>query len=61
MDKGKVIIHPDFDDLIPEFDPDYVHPGNPMRDLLRRERSRSHAFIWWVLTCRTCPIGVGGS
>ena len=35
MDKGKVIIHPDFDDPIPEFDPDYMHPEDPMRDLLR--------------------------
>lgn len=31
MDKGKVIIHPDFDDPIPEWDPDYMHPGDPMR------------------------------
>jgi prevent-host-death family protein len=35
MDKGKVIIHPDFDDPIPEWDPDYMHPGDPMRDLLK--------------------------
>lgn len=35
MDKGKVIIHPNFDDPIPEFDPDYMHPADPMRDLLR--------------------------
>lgn len=34
MDKGKVIIHPDFDDPLPEFDPDYMHPDDPMRDLL---------------------------
>ena len=35
MDKGKVIIHANFDDPIPEFDPDYMHPEDPMRDLLR--------------------------
>jgi prevent-host-death family protein len=35
MDKGKVIIHHDFDDPLPEFDPDYMHPEDPMRDLLR--------------------------
>lgn len=35
MDKGKVIIHPNLDDPIPEFDPDYMHPEDPMRDLLR--------------------------
>ena len=35
MDKGKVVIHPDFDDPLPEFDPDYMHPEDPMRDLLR--------------------------
>jgi prevent-host-death family protein len=35
MDKGKVIIHPDFDDPLPEFDPDYMHPEDPMRDLVR--------------------------
>ncbi len=31
MDKGKVIIQSDFDDPIPEWDPDYMHPGDPMR------------------------------
>ena len=35
MDRGKVIIHPDFDDPVPEWDPDYMHPGDPMRDLLK--------------------------
>ena len=35
MDKGKVIIHSNFDDPIPEFDPDYMHPEDPMSDLLR--------------------------
>jgi prevent-host-death family protein len=31
----RVIIHPNFDDPIPEWDPDYMHPEDPMRDLLR--------------------------
>lgn len=31
MDRGRVIIHPDFDDPIPEFDPDYYHPEDPLR------------------------------
>ena len=35
MDKGKVIIHANFDDPLPEFDPDYMHPEDPMRDLLK--------------------------
>jgi glycerate kinase len=35
MDQGKVIIHPDFDDPVPEWDPDYMHPDDPMRDLLK--------------------------
>ena len=35
MDKGKVVIHPNFDDPLPEWDPDYMHPEDPMRDLLR--------------------------
>ncbi|MDQ3128509.1 MAG: type II toxin-antitoxin system Phd/YefM family antitoxin [Chloroflexota bacterium] len=30
-----VIIHPNFDDPIPEWDPDYMHPEDPMRDLVR--------------------------
>lgn len=34
MDKGKVIIHPNFDDPMPEWDPDYMHPEDPMRELL---------------------------
>ena len=32
MDRGKVIIHPDFDDPLPEFDVDYSHPEDPLRD-----------------------------
>ena len=35
MDKGKVVIHPDFDDPIPELDPDYMHPDDPLRELFR--------------------------
>jgi prevent-host-death family protein len=35
MDKGRVIIHPDFDDPIPEWDPDYMHPDDPMREFLK--------------------------
>jgi prevent-host-death family protein len=31
----KIIIHPNFDDPVPEWDPDYMHPDDPMRDLLR--------------------------
>ena len=31
----KVVIHPNFDDPIPEFDPDYMHPEDPMRDLVK--------------------------
>ena len=31
----KIIIHPDFDDPLPEWDPDYMHPEDPMRELLR--------------------------
>ncbi len=30
-----IVIHPDFDDPLPEFDPDYMHPEDPMRELLR--------------------------
>ncbi len=30
-----VVIHPNFDDPVPEWDPDYMHPEDPMRDLLR--------------------------
>jgi prevent-host-death family protein len=31
----RIVIHADFDDPIPEFDPDYMHPDDPMRELLR--------------------------
>jgi antitoxin (DNA-binding transcriptional repressor) of toxin-antitoxin stability system len=30
-DKGVVIVGPDFDDPLPEFDPDYSHPEDPLR------------------------------
>ena len=36
MDKGKVIIHTDFDDPLPEFDPDYMHPEDPMREFYEK-------------------------
>lgn len=28
----RIVIHPDFDDPLPEFDPDYSHPEDPLRD-----------------------------
>jgi len=31
----RIVIKPDFDDPIPEWDPDYLHPDDPLR-----ERSR---------------------
>ena len=31
----KIIIHPTFDDPVPEWDPDYMHPEDPMRELIR--------------------------
>jgi prevent-host-death family protein len=31
-DKGKIVIRADFDDPLPEFDPDYMHPGDPLRE-----------------------------
>lgn len=31
----RIVIHPDFEDPIPELDPDYMHPGDPMRDVLK--------------------------
>ena len=31
----KIIIHANFDDPVPEWDPDYMHPEDPMRHLLR--------------------------
>ena len=32
MDRGRIVIRDDFDDPLPEFDPDYTHPDDPMRD-----------------------------
>jgi prevent-host-death family protein len=26
----KIVIGPDFDDPLPEFDPEYAHPGDPL-------------------------------
>lgn len=31
----KIIIHDNFDDPLPELDPDYMHPEDPMREILR--------------------------
>jgi prevent-host-death family protein len=28
----RIVIHRDFDDPIPEWDPDYMHPDDPMRE-----------------------------
>ena len=30
----RIVIHPNFDDPMPEWDPDYMHPEDPMRELL---------------------------
>lgn len=30
----RIVIHPDFDDPLPEFDPDYMHPEDPLRESL---------------------------
>ena len=35
----KVMIHDDFDEPLPEFDPDYMHPEDPMRDPVPRASS----------------------
>ena len=35
QDTGVVVMHPNFDDPIPEHDPDYMHPEDPMRDMLK--------------------------
>ena len=32
IDKGRVIIHDNFDDPLPELDPDYSHPDDPLLD-----------------------------
>jgi len=32
MDKGLIIVQDNFDDPLPEFDPDYMHPEDPLRD-----------------------------
>jgi prevent-host-death family protein len=35
MDRGRVFIGDDFDDPLPEFDPDYMHPEDPLRELAK--------------------------
>jgi hypothetical protein len=35
MDRDRVIIHSNFDDPVPKWDPDAVHPEDPMRELVR--------------------------
>ncbi len=30
----KIIIHPNFDDPLPEFEPDYMHPEDPLREII---------------------------
>lgn len=32
MDKGRVIIQPSFDEPLPEFEPGYTDPEDPLRD-----------------------------
>lgn len=32
IDRGRVVIHPNFDDPMEEFDPDYSHPADPLRE-----------------------------
>jgi prevent-host-death family protein len=29
-DRGKIVIHANFDDPMPEFDPEYAHPDDPL-------------------------------
>jgi prevent-host-death family protein len=31
----RIVIHRDFDEPLPEWDPDYMHPDDPMRELVR--------------------------
>jgi len=30
--RDRIVINPDFDDPLPEFDPDFMHPEDPLRD-----------------------------
>lgn len=32
LDRGRIVIHPDFDDPLPEFEPDYAHRDDPLLD-----------------------------
>ncbi|MEO5703432.1 MAG: type II toxin-antitoxin system Phd/YefM family antitoxin [Candidatus Limnocylindrales bacterium] len=34
MDRGRVVIHANFDDPVPEWDPDNMHPDDPLRGLV---------------------------
>jgi prevent-host-death family protein len=36
MDRGRIVIHSDFDDPLPEFDPEYSHPEDPLASDYRR-------------------------
>lgn len=31
--RDRIVIHANFDDPLPEWDPDYTHPDDPMREL----------------------------
>ena len=31
----KIVIHANFDDPLPEWDSDYMHPEDPLRDMLK--------------------------
>jgi prevent-host-death family protein len=31
----RIVIHPDFDEPIPELEPDYMHPDDPLREVAR--------------------------
>lgn len=33
--RDRIVIHTDFDDPMPEWDSDYTHPDDPIRDLRR--------------------------
>jgi prevent-host-death family protein len=35
MDRGKIFIREDFDDPLPEFEPDYGHPEDPLGEPAR--------------------------
>lgn len=31
--RDQIVIHPDFDDPLPEWDPEYSHSGDPLREV----------------------------